>query len=165
MSYQRHFRGIHKKNAKVPTWGAVITLPGEKKRYLDMWRDPNLVAVHHFGERAHLNCHSDRYITYLFTPTDIRFSTKEEEKEHRLAERQLALERHKDPLVHHYVPKGSCSDGVQLPVLRELRGRSVQGGLAWVGGRSLWGKPARVLLRLRDNNFYGGVDSMFFAQG
>jgi hypothetical protein len=87
-------------------WGAVITLPGEKKRYLGTWKDPDLVAVHHFGERAHLNTPGDRYITYLFTPTEIRFSTKEEEKEHRLAERQLALECHEDPLVQHYVPQG-----------------------------------------------------------
>jgi hypothetical protein len=60
------------------------------------------VTIHHLREQAKLNWPGDREIAHLLAPTDIRFATKEKEKQHHLDERQLALERREDPLVQHY---------------------------------------------------------------
>ena len=109
MAHKRHYRGVHKKNTIVPTWGAAITIPGEKKRYLGTWMDPeqaarayDWVAIQHLGEKAQINWPGDREIAHYLAPKDIRFTTKAEEKEHRLAEAQLSLKRREDPLVQSY---------------------------------------------------------------
>jgi hypothetical protein len=48
---------------------------------------------------------------------DIRFATKDEEKQYRLAERRLAFERRGDLLVQWCSITARISDGIQPPVL------------------------------------------------
>jgi hypothetical protein len=105
MEDQRHYRVIHKKKTKVPTWGASITLRRERKRYLRTWKDTGwggtflrLGDNSSLKEKGKLNSPGDREIAHLLAPKDIRFAAKEKDKQHHLAERQLALERREDPL-------------------------------------------------------------------
>jgi hypothetical protein len=56
------------------------------------------VAIQHLGEQAQCNFPTDWDVTHLLVPGDIRFATKADEKENRLAKAHLrGLEPKVDP--------------------------------------------------------------------
>jgi hypothetical protein len=79
----------------------------DNKWYLGTWRNLekatrsyDWVAIQHLGEQAQCNFPTDWDVTHLLVPGDIRFATKADEKENRLAKAHLrGLEPKVDPEV------------------------------------------------------------------
>jgi hypothetical protein len=76
--------GMYRRNMKIPTWGAAITVD-RTKYYLGTWRDPvsaarayDCMAVQRLGQRTQLNFPQYRATVHTRAPPDMRFCTKEQ---------------------------------------------------------------------------------------